>query len=355
MWTCEKICSYRLRKPESQSCDSDKEKAQAIPLQLQCMDSSARNWWLSRFRSHYVLIFWSGVGKAGNVSLEACKDWHSGRLWELLALCQPQDVCSVDETAPFKVLPDKPFHFKGEVCCRGGLSKGRVTVLLGTNMNESDKLVLLVIGRPGKPTTFKRTRTLPALCWQNLKAWMILQFLRSGYICWTGSSCAEVGKCYWPLTAGLPTLKLRAWMVLACSFCPQTWHVCCAAATWPVQNVKALYGKMLVKRFILCIENGSSYKMDLLRAVQLQKCGAAFYNHVWKDVEQSTTVSCCKHAGLCSQGDRAKVAVEEKLVASWYDGRYTDRLHRSWPGRSYLPPKYAWGHHCRDGGFTFDR
>ena len=54
----------------------------------------------------------------------------------------------------------------------GGLNKERVSVLLGCNMDGTEKLPVLVIGKAAKPRCFKNVKTLPMLYKNNKSAWM---------------------------------------------------------------------------------------------------------------------------------------------------------------------------------------
>lgn len=84
-----------------------------------------------------------------------------------------KDIFNVDETGLFfKCTPDKTFAFKGEKCSAGKHSKERITVLVGANMDGSEKLPLLVIGKSANPRCFKNVRTKPVEYEANKKAWM---------------------------------------------------------------------------------------------------------------------------------------------------------------------------------------
>jgi hypothetical protein len=82
-------------------------------------------------------------------------------------------VFNTDETALFfKCLPDKTFTFKEEKCHGGKYSKDRLTILLAVNMDGSEKLTPLHIGKAGKPRCFKCIRSFPITYRSNKKAWI---------------------------------------------------------------------------------------------------------------------------------------------------------------------------------------
>ena len=79
------------------------------------------------------------------------------------------NVFNVDETGLFfKLLPDKTLTFKNEPCHSGKHSKDRITVLVGSNSDGSEKLPLLVIGKAKVPDVSRMSGTtcylLPTTC-----------------------------------------------------------------------------------------------------------------------------------------------------------------------------------------------
>ena len=83
------------------------------------------------------------------------------------------NVFNFDETGLFyHLLPDKILSFKDEKCTSGKASKQRVTILLGANMSENEKLKPPVIGKSKKPCCFKIVKSLPVYYEANSKAWM---------------------------------------------------------------------------------------------------------------------------------------------------------------------------------------
>lgn len=69
-------------------------------------------------------------------------------------------------------MPYKTFAFKSEKCSKGKLSKQRVTVLVGSNMNIMNKLKVLVFGKSLNPRCIKNARNLLYDNESQSKAWM---------------------------------------------------------------------------------------------------------------------------------------------------------------------------------------
>ncbi|KAJ4440699.1 hypothetical protein ANN_08847 [Periplaneta americana] len=58
-------------------------------------------------------------------------------------------------------MPCKTLHVKGEACHRGKLSEQRITILLGTNADSSNKMKAIVTDEFQKFLCFKSNTTLP--------------------------------------------------------------------------------------------------------------------------------------------------------------------------------------------------
>ena len=72
----------------------------------------------------------------------------------------------------FKLLPNKTLKMKGEKCFGGKKSKERISVLLCSNMDGTEMVKPLVIGKFQNPRCFKGVKSLPVDYRWNRKAWM---------------------------------------------------------------------------------------------------------------------------------------------------------------------------------------
>jgi len=63
------------------------------------------------------------------------------------------------------------FFCLGDKCSGGKRSKERITVLVGSNMDGSEKIPLFVIGKSKKPRCFRNAK-IPVEYEANKKAWM---------------------------------------------------------------------------------------------------------------------------------------------------------------------------------------
>ena len=119
-------------------------------------------------------------GESASVCEETVDTWRTVTLPSLLEGYEACNVFNADETGLFfKLLPDKTLTFKNEPCLSGKQSKDRITVLVGSNSDGSEKLPLLVIGKSKSPRCFKYVRSLPVEYTSSKKAWMNSQIFES--------------------------------------------------------------------------------------------------------------------------------------------------------------------------------
>ncbi|XP_008189539.1 tigger transposable element-derived protein 4-like [Acyrthosiphon pisum] len=149
-----------------------KEKAKSFAKELGIPFFSASDGWLTNFKKRNGIVFKKMCGESSSVDDNVCSEWHR-KLSTLLKNYEPRNMFNTDETALFfKCLPDKTFTFKEEKCHGRKHSKDRLTILLAVNMNGSEKLTLLLIGKAAKPRCFKGIRSFPITYRSNKKAWM---------------------------------------------------------------------------------------------------------------------------------------------------------------------------------------
>ena len=113
------------------------------------------NGFLSRWKHTFGVVSKAISGK----SAEAADPGPYMReiLPPLLAKYHPRDIYNADETAfYYKVLPHRTHAFKHDKVAGGVKSKDRLTLFLITNMDGSDKMTPIVIGKAAKPHHLKR-------------------------------------------------------------------------------------------------------------------------------------------------------------------------------------------------------
>ena len=228
---------------------------------------------------------------------ETTDAWVEDVLVPTLENYKPQDVFNVDETGLFwKFLPDKTFTFRGE-CCRGGKkSKERITVMICRNMDGSEKLQPLVIGKYASPRCFKHAKKLPVEYFANSSAWMTREIFQQ-----------------WLLSFDKKMQEQNRHVLLVMDNCSvhkvQDMHLAAvkilflpANATPKLQpcdvgiirNVKVQYRTEMVRNLLANVDGGGKardYKMSLFDAVH-------FLKRSWDKVTPGTIINSFNHAGF---------------------------------------------------------
>lgn len=129
--------------------------------------------WLQRFKRRFGLNWKSLNGDAAAADQNVVLDWIENTFMPLMNRYEEKDVFNADETGLFfKCLPNKTFAFKNDSCKNGKHSKERLTIMFCANMDGSEKIKPLVIGKSKKPRCFKNIKSLPVNYENNRKAWM---------------------------------------------------------------------------------------------------------------------------------------------------------------------------------------
>lgn len=89
----------------------------------------------------------------------------------ILGTYADKDIYNADETR-FQLLLAKTLAVKTDKCVGGKNSKNRITVLICSNMDVSDKRDLLIIQKAKKPRGFAKVLPMPVAYSHNRKAWM---------------------------------------------------------------------------------------------------------------------------------------------------------------------------------------
>ena len=127
--------------------------------------------WIERWKRRHNISQTSIVGEAASVPLDVVNQWREQVLPDLLKHHKPSDVYNMDETGLFfRLTTNKTLNFKGKKCTGGKQSKERITVALTANMDGSDKLTPLVVGKFRNPRCFKNVSSLPVQYFNNSKA-----------------------------------------------------------------------------------------------------------------------------------------------------------------------------------------
>lgn len=150
-----------------------KEKALQFAKEFGCDNFHASDGWLQSWKNRNGIVYKTISGESASVNQDDCDVWIENVLKRLLQKYQPKDLFNCDETGLFfKCLPNQTHAFKNDKCFGVKTGKERVTVLIGANMDGTEKLKLLLIGKSKNPRCLKGLKSLGLDYTHNKKAWM---------------------------------------------------------------------------------------------------------------------------------------------------------------------------------------
>lgn len=124
-----------------------------MAIQMGIDDLKASNGWFDCFKRRYNIVCLAVCGGSP-------KSWRSGvdklasRKEKYLGKISPKNVYNIDETGVFyNMMLDRTLALRGKKCHRKR-SKERLMATLCTNMDGSDKMKLVIIGKFQKPRCF---------------------------------------------------------------------------------------------------------------------------------------------------------------------------------------------------------
>ncbi|XP_046395541.1 tigger transposable element-derived protein 4-like [Ischnura elegans] len=288
-----------------------KEKARNLALTLGHQDFKCSTGWLDNFKKRYNISYQRECGEEGKVDDNLVSKWHqiNDSIIESFA---PRDRYNMDETGLFwKALPDRTMHHKGKKCHGAQRSKERLTVVLTTNQDGSDKLKPVVIGKALKPRCFKNIGkfSLPVKYHANKHAWMSVELFRQ-QVLYLERKCAGENRNVLLIIDNAPVHKvdgLELKNVKLLFLEPNTTSKTQPLDKGIIQNFKIMYRSYLLQHFIRNIDNGANISeaapWTLLHAVRS-------IARAWNNVSKETIKNCWRSAGY---GDVEDNVAEETI------------------------------------------
>lgn len=274
-------------------------KANDFAQKLGHNDFKCSNGWLDRFKSRYGLVFRAQPVEA-TTPVDPSAVWHQNVLPYYLNDYHAKNVFNIKETGLlYRMLPTNTFAFKGETCSIGKLCKDRITLVVGANMDGSEKLPLLIIGKNRNPHCFKGIKSLPVCYEANRMAWMTsdvfeqwmqkldekFQAQQRRVVIFVDSFPAH------PEVKNLKSIELAFFpSCLSSKFIAMKQGV--------IKSLKIKYRHCLIKKFLSSVEGSKEFTFSLLDAVDaLHLC--------WRAVTPETIVKGYEEAGFKSQNDES--------------------------------------------------
>lgn len=272
-----------------------KEKAESLAKAMGIPDFVCSEGWLHRYKQRHDITFKTVRGESRAAPEEAIADWSTTVLPHILEKYLPRDIFNADETGLFfRMRPDKTLVLPGDDCKGGKLPKDRLTVLPCANMNGTEKLPLVVIGKSKNPRCFKKVKHVPVDYQANRRAWMTQDLFRD-WLHRLDRKMAIQGRRISLILDNAPGHCKISLSSVELFFLPPNY----TSRLQPmdqviIRSLKAIYRREFVKLGIIeTLESGKDFNWSVLDAILTIK-------RAWEKVTQTTIANCYRKAGFCS-------------------------------------------------------
>ncbi|UYV79666.1 TIGD4 [Cordylochernes scorpioides] len=283
------------------------QKAIYYAMGMKYDEFEASNGWLDRFKARRNIIFRKICGEERAVNPLVVEDWKE-KIPSFLDKYSPSNIYNIDESGLFyKCLPDKTLTFKGDTCSGTKRSKERITFLAGTNMDGSDKLPLLVIGKYAKPRCFRKEKNLSTHYEANKTAWMTAVIFKK-YLHYLDEYFGSENKKVLLILDNCPAHHLPEKLEnIQVVFLPPN----ATAKLQPMDmgiilDIKRKYRMKLIRRCLIDMENDRETNITLLDSIEL-------LNISWNSVPKSTIVNCFSLSGFGTI--QAEIAPQDSTIS----------------------------------------
>uniref|UniRef100_A0A4W3IPE2 HTH CENPB-type domain-containing protein n=1 Tax=Callorhinchus milii TaxID=7868 RepID=A0A4W3IPE2_CALMI len=274
------------------------EKANSLATELG-IEFKATNGWLERWKKKHSIQFKKKAGEYAGIDLQIVQEWKDEKLHDILQRYEAKDIYNADETGLFwQMLPEKSLGFAWrDSHHRSKQPKTQIMLLVGANMDGSDKLPLYTIGKNMWPRAFKNFHRLPLEYSANKKAWMT-SVMFEGWLKkldWRiGQENRKVAmildKCSAHSSVELDNIEL---IFLP----PNTTSVTQPMHGGVIRNLKFHYRHILATRRLDAAQHALPFKWDLLDAMFAMQTA-------WSGVSQTTISSCYKKVAFEGTADQ---------------------------------------------------
>ena len=233
-------------------------------------------------------------GEAASVPQEKTNKWFK-KLPNLIKEYEPKDIFNVDELGLFyRLLPSKTYAEKNKKCFLGKKSKERITILLGSNMDGSEKLDLMIIGKSKNPRCFKNIKNLPVIYKNNSTSWMTNKLFEE-YLKIFNQKMKKEKRQILMFIDKCPAHHFVEFSNIKMKFLPEnTTSILQPMDQGVIKCFKSYYRKRIVKKLIADLMDGKTpdiKNFTLLSCVLIAKLA-------WNDVKQDTIKNCFRKCGF---------------------------------------------------------
>ena len=298
------------------------EKAISLGKELGLTDFNPSLSWVQRWRQRKGIVFKKQHGEKQDHDAVGADHWIMNVWPEYNVKYAPCDVYNCDETGLyFKALPEHSMCFKDQKPSGGKKAKERLTVLVTTNMDGSDKRTPLVIGKSLNPRCFRGVSNLPVSYKANKNAWMTSTIFEEWLIALDKEMvkkkrkiCLLMDNCS---AHNVKDLKLEAVEIVFLP--PNTTSAVQPLDQGIIRNLKHFYRKRSLQKIISAIDNDDgatagtvAKSINVLDAVN-------FIAAAWSNVTPETIQNCFFRGLTQDVGDELFIGFEPEDVPSSMD------------------------------------
>lgn len=275
-------------------------QAERFASELQYQDWVCSRGFLQRFCKRYAVVSKRICGEAND-----CADittFTDEVLLPLLLKFDPEDIYNADETSLYyKLLPSRTYAFRGEQVIGGRSSKDRLTLMLCSNMNGTDKLKPLIIGKTKNPRVLKSvynmsTADLPVHYYSSANGWMT-GFIFNSWLSKWNSKLARDHRNVLLLLDNAPSHVVENYSNITIQFLPpNTTSKLQPMDQGVLRLVKLGYRSRIADHYLDGVQNNEHAK-DIIKKLDL-KVACDFVCAAWKKVNANTIQNCFSKAGF---------------------------------------------------------
>ena len=249
-----------------------REKAKQYGADLGITDFSYSNGWMQRFKVRAGISSQVICGESAGVDQNTVSRGRQ-QARELVEGYALRDVYNLDETGLFfRMLPDRSLTTTDKT--KGvKKAKDRISVMLCSNADGSDKLKPLIIGKSQNPRCFKQFQPrLYCDYYANKKAWMVNGILQEFLVAFNRRMAREQRNVLLLMDNAPSHIIPENLNNVRCEFLPPTTTSHLQPMDAGIINAfKARYGGYLVRYIVDAIDSGRSARVEISDAIRWTK------------------------------------------------------------------------------------
>ncbi|UYV63584.1 TIGD4 [Cordylochernes scorpioides] len=297
------------------------EKAKTLALEFGLKDFTGSGGWIERWKARHGIKLRNICGESADVNRETMTNWLTDVMPNIISNYACKDIFNADETGLFwRLLPDKTLHFKGETCTGGKASKERITILLCCNMDGSEKMQPLVIGKAKQPRCFRGIKHLPVQYEANQKAWMAGLLFES----WVRHIDKKMAGQHRQIillldNCGAHPPDMQGLTNTRIAFLPPNTTSMLQCDQGIIRNFKMIYRTRLMRKYLTAYDAGTALTINLKQAVDI-------ISVAWNDVLPATISNCWHHSGIIKSDVSSPLDTPQPATQMWEQQSLFDRM-----------------------------